>query len=73
MKVLINSFADSLLVLPEDLVPDEHIGFFRSLFSFYQSVGGIPLALVPVHRLTIVRTNICLINFYDLLSDRLSL
>jgi hypothetical protein len=33
IKILINSFGDYLLVLPEALVPVEHIGFFRSLFS----------------------------------------
>ncbi len=47
IKILINSLGDSFLVLPEGLVLDEHIRFFKSLFSFYQSVGGIPLAIVP--------------------------
>jgi hypothetical protein len=73
IKILIISLGDSFLVLPEGLVPDEHIGFFKSLFSFYQSVGGILLALVPGHRLTIVRIKKRLINFHNLLSECLSL
>jgi hypothetical protein len=60
-------------VLLEGLAPDELIGLFRSLFSFYRFKDGIPLALVPGHRLKIVRTKTHTINFHDILIGCLSL
>ncbi len=60
-------------VLLEGLAPDELIGLFRSLFSFYRFKDGIPLVLVPGHRLKIVRTKTHTINFHDILLDCLSL
>ncbi len=59
-------------ILLEDLTPDEFIGLFRSLFSFYRFKDGIPLALVPGHRLKIVRTKTGTINIHNFLVDCLS-
>jgi hypothetical protein len=55
------------------LVPDELIGLFSSLFSFYRFKDDIPLALVPGHLLKIVKTKTHTINFHDILIDCLSL
>jgi hypothetical protein len=60
-------------VLLKGLVPDELFGLFRNLFSFYRFKDGTPLALVPGHRLKIVRTKKRTINFHDILIDCLSL